>query len=57
MTPGQQGLRCHMLAQVGRLLQVTASPPPLARATTAALELKMMIRIIIAEYEKCIFTL
>lgn len=47
MTPGKQGLRFHMLVGLGRLLQVTASPQPLVRATT--LELKMMIHIIIAD--------
>lgn len=57
MTPGKQGLRFHMLVQLGRLLQVTASPQPLVRATTATLELKMMIHIIIADLTVHIYTL
>ena len=57
MTPGKQGLRFHMLVQLGRLLQVTASPQPLARATTAALELKMMIHVIIVDLTVHIYTM
>lgn len=49
MTPGEQGLQFHMLAQLTRLLQVTESSQPPVRVSVATLELKMMIHVLMPD--------